>query len=317
MSITIRQSDRVEILTLQDNTIDLTSQDNSAVVQRAMPLKGLEVRNSILAEHGFSALVTIAQADAARTLLFDFGFSEHGAAFNADALGVDLGTVEALALSHGHLDHVGGMAQLVERTGKTGLPLFAHPEVFRNPRYMKITEDFKIFFPAFTREKVKAAKIELVEAPGAHPMLDGAALFLGEIRRTTDFEKGAPSLFFEKDGKETQDTFEDDTAVVFNVRDKGLVVLSGCAHAGIINTTRYATEVTGVEKIFAIMGGFHLGGPGNEELIQKTVAGLADLDPDYIVPTHCTGRQAVMAIEQAMPEKFILNMSGTKLTFAA
>ena len=127
MSATIHQTDRVEILTLQDNYIDLTSQDNSAVVQRAMPLKGLEVRNSILAEHGFSALVTAVEEETPHTLLFDFGFSEHGAAFNAEALGVDMTAVEAMALSHGHLDHVGGMAQLVEKIGKTGLPMVVHP----------------------------------------------------------------------------------------------------------------------------------------------------------------------------------------------
>lgn len=313
----IRPADRVEVLTLQDNFIDLTSQDNSAMVQRAMPLKGLEVRNSILAEHGFSALATVTRGEEAHSLLFDFGFSEHGAAFNADALGIDLSAVEALALSHGHLDHVGGMAGLVQRTGKSGLPLFAHPEAFRNPRYMKITEEFKVFFPAFTREKVDAAGLSLVEAAGATPMMDGTALYLGQIPRTTDYEKGAPDLFFEVDGQERQDTFEDDTAVVFNIRDKGLVVLSGCAHSGIINTTRYAQEVTGVDRIFAVMGGFHLGGVGREELIRNTVEGLRELNPDYIVPTHCTGRPAVMAIEAAMPEKFLLNMSGTKLTFAA
>ena len=98
---------------------------------------------------------------------------------------------------------------------------------------------------------------------------------------------------------------------------KGLVILSGCAHAGIVNTARYARQITGVGPILAIMGGFHLGGPDNEALVRKTVEGLAELDPDFIVPTHCTGRKAVMAIEAAMPEKFILNMAGTRLTFAA
>ncbi|MBW2591423.1 MAG: MBL fold metallo-hydrolase [Deltaproteobacteria bacterium] len=114
-------------LTLQDNYIDLTAQDNSDVVTRALPLKGLEVKNSILAEHGFSAVVTVTRDDVSHSILFDFGFSEHGAAFNADALGVDMTTVEAFALSHGHLDHVGGIDQLSQRVGKKGIDLVLHP----------------------------------------------------------------------------------------------------------------------------------------------------------------------------------------------
>ena len=102
MGTLLQPIDKVEILTLQDNYIDLTAQDNNDVVARAMPLKGLEIRNSILAEHGFSAVVTVTRDDISRNILFDFGFSEHGAAFNADALGVDMTRIETFALSHGH-----------------------------------------------------------------------------------------------------------------------------------------------------------------------------------------------------------------------
>ena len=108
-TLPIKAVDRVEILTLQDNTIDLVQQDNNAMVQRAMPLVGMEVKNSILAEHGFSSLITVTDGNRSRCMLFDFGFSEQGAAQNADALGADLTAVEAMALSHGHLDHVGGI----------------------------------------------------------------------------------------------------------------------------------------------------------------------------------------------------------------
>jgi len=107
MSFAIRAVDKLEILTLQDNYIDLAVQDNTEMVQRAMPVKDLEVKNSVLAEHGFSALVTVSAGERTRSVLFDFGFSEHGAAFNADALGLDLSRVETLVLSHGHMDHFG------------------------------------------------------------------------------------------------------------------------------------------------------------------------------------------------------------------
>jgi 7,8-dihydropterin-6-yl-methyl-4-(beta-D-ribofuranosyl)aminobenzene 5'-phosphate synthase len=108
----LNEVDKVEILTLQDNYIEMTAVDNSAVITRAKPPKAGEIRASILAEHGYSALVRITSEGVTRTLLFDFGFSEDGAAYNAATLGVDMGLVEAAVLSHGHSDHTGGMKRL-------------------------------------------------------------------------------------------------------------------------------------------------------------------------------------------------------------
>ncbi len=102
-----------------------------------------------------------------------------------------------------------------------------------------------------------------------------------------------------------------------NLRGKGLVVLSGCAHSGIINTVRHAMAVTGVGKVHAVMGGFHLSGPAFEAAIGPTAEELRKIGPDFVIPCHCTGRKAIMQVEQAMPGQFILNMSGTTLTFRA
>jgi len=316
-TINLKAVERVEILTLQDNIIDMVAQDNSAVVQRAMPLVGLEVKKSILAEHGFSSLITVTTGGTSRSMLFDFGFSEHGAAFNADALGADLTRVEEMALSHGHLDHVGGMRELVEKTGKKDIPLVLHPKVFRNPRFLKITDEFKVYFPAFTRDKAAAAGAAVVDTDKPYAMLDHAAAFLGQIPRTTDFEQGAPNLFCEIDGKEQLDPFDDDSAIIFNVRDKGLVVVSGCAHSGIVNTVAHARKISGIQKVMAIMGGFHLAGLDEEKVIKPTIDALKAFNPTYIIPTHCTGRMAVQRIEKEMPSNFLLNMSGTRLTFSA
>jgi 7,8-dihydropterin-6-yl-methyl-4-(beta-D-ribofuranosyl)aminobenzene 5'-phosphate synthase len=105
--------------------------------------------------------------------------------------------------------------------------------------------------------------------------------------------------------------------MVFNVRDKGLVVISGCAHAGIVNTVAHARQTTGVDKVMAVMGGFHLGGQDVDQVVKPTIAALKALTPTYVIPTHCTGRLAVQMIEKEMPDQFILNMSGTRLTFSA
>jgi len=135
MAIEVKEVDKVEILTLQDNYIDMAAFDSTAIVQRAMPVRDMEIKSSILAEHGYSAVVTLTKADKSRSVIFDFGFSEHGASFNADALGVDLNTVEAMVLSHGHMDHFGGLVSLARRIGKTGVELVLHPTAFRKRRY--------------------------------------------------------------------------------------------------------------------------------------------------------------------------------------
>ena len=308
--------DKVEILTLQDNYIEMTAMDNSVVIVRAMPLKDGEIRASILAEHGFSALVKTTTSGVTHTLLFDFGFSENGAAQNAATLGVDMTEVEAVALSHGHSDHTGGMDKLTALIGKKSIPFVVHPAVFKSPRYLKLGEEFKINFPKLTREMVRQARLSVVESEKPYPLLDNTILFLGEIPRSTDFEKGWPLPHCQKDGKEVWDPIEDDTSIVMNLKDKGLVIVSGCAHAGIVNTVRHAIDVTGIDKIHAVMGGFHLSGPFFEPIIDRTTQELQNLHPAFVIPTHCTGRKAIMAMEKQMPDQFILNMAGTKLTFA-
>ena len=236
--------------------------------------------------------------------------------FIVQTLGVDLKEVEAAALSHGHSDHTGGMAKMTELIGKPNLPLVVHPAAFKSPRYIKFGEDFKINFPKLTRDMVKLAGLSVIETEKPYPMLDDTILFLGEVPHATDFEKGWPLPHCQKDGKEEWDPIEDDSSIVINLKDKGLVILSGCAHAGIVNTVSYAQKVTGVDKIHAVMGGFHLSGPLFEPIIDRTTQELQKLNPTYVIPTHCTGRKAIMEMEKQMPQQFILNMAGTKLTFA-
>ena len=307
--------DKVEILTLQDNYIDITAMDNNAVVTRAMPIKDGQIKVSIGAEHGFSAIVKTTAGDQTRTLLFDFGFSADGAARNAAALDVDMTQVEAAVLSHGHSDHTGGLDNLAAMIGKKDLPLIVHPGVFKSPRYMKFSEEFKIYFPEFTRRKVAKAGLKVIETKENFALLGGNCLFLGEVPKRSDFEKGIPMAHFVEDGVEKWDAIEDDTSIVMNIKEKGLVILSGCAHAGIINTVAHAREVTGIDKVHAVMGGFHLSGPLFEPIIERTTAELKKLALRYIIPVHCTGRKAIMQMEKEMPDEFILNMSGTKLTF--
>jgi 7,8-dihydropterin-6-yl-methyl-4-(beta-D-ribofuranosyl)aminobenzene 5'-phosphate synthase len=317
MSVELKEIDKIEILTLQDNYIDVAAFDGTEIVQRALPIKDGEIKNSILAEHGFSAIVTITSDETSRSLLFDFGFSEHGAAHNAKALNIDLTKVEAMVLSHGHMDHFGGFEQLAERVGKKGIELVVHPTAFRTSRYIKVTEEFKIGLPALKRERFENAGISVVESEEPRMLLDDSVLFLGEIPKQTEFEKGFVRMHYDEDGETKWDPIEEDSAIVANVKRKGLVILSGCAHSGIINTVKYARKISGVDKIFVVMGGFHLTGADFEPIIEPTTEALKTFNPQYVVPTHCTGRKAVMHLEKEMPDRFLLNMSGTKMVFSS
>lgn len=311
----LNEVNRVEILTLQDNYIDITAADNSAVVTRARLLVDGGVPDSIVAEHGFSAIVRTTKGGEAKTMLFDFGYSESGAARNARILHAATQEVEVMVLSHGHYDHFGGFENLTRMVNKKGVKLVVHPAVFKRQRYIKVPPDLKVRLPAFTRERVEKAGIGLVETERPCLLLNGDVLFLGEIERKTEFEKGMPNACFKEGGVEKWDPIEDDSSIAVNLKGKGLVILSGCAHSGIINTVNYARNVTGIDKVHVVMGGFHLSGPFFEPIIGRTVEEIKKINPTYIIPCHCTGRKASICIESEMPDRFILNMAGTKLTW--
>ncbi|MGZ6293003.1 MAG: MBL fold metallo-hydrolase [Syntrophales bacterium] len=313
----LKECEKVELLTLQDNFIEITASDNSAIISRARYLMHGEIKTSIRAEHGFSAIVRTTTAGRTRTLLFDFGFSADGAAANARAMGIDMGEIEVMVLSHGHNDHFGGFKKLVEMIGRDGVELVLHPAAFKPQRYLKFGGDFKARFPEVTREEIEKTGIRLRETRDPLPLLDGDVLYLGEIHRQTEFEKGMPHAFFTDKGIETWDPIEEDTGIAVNLKGRGLVVLTGCAHSGVINTINHARTVTGVNPVHVVMGGFHLAGSGFEPVVEKTIEELKKINPAYIVPTHCTGRKAVIEIEKAMPAQFILNMAGTGLTFSS
>jgi 7,8-dihydropterin-6-yl-methyl-4-(beta-D-ribofuranosyl)aminobenzene 5'-phosphate synthase len=309
--------EKIEILTLEDNYIDIAAMDNSDMVSRAMPLTGNLFGKSILAEHGFSAAVKITSGDRKRTFLMDFGLSEDIVVRNGEALNFDFSQIEAVFLSHGHVDHFGGLKSVGEKIGKKGVQIVVHPSAFKTDRFVSAGSGFKIIMPTPDEAEIENAGFTIIKQTEPRTLLDGDVLYLGEIPRLSDFEQGMPNAFFGKEGGEELDLLEDDTAVVMNLSGKGLVVLSGCAHSGIINTVNYAKEITGISRVHAVMGGFHLTGRLFEPIIEDTVNALKEIGPDYVIPTHCTGRKAIGRIETEMPGSFILNMAGTTITFSS
>ncbi len=313
MTLGLAPVDRVEILTLQDNYIDIVARDDSDVVQRARSRPGFSLERSLCAEHGFSLLVTLERGGQRRSLLFDFGYSAQGARRNAEALGVDLSRVEAAALSHGHFDHTGGLADMMGRLAPTA-ELVLHPTVYRGPRFTKRADGQRAPLPQLIEQQLAEAGVTPLETREPYPLLDGQAAFLGEIPRVTDFEQPSGTMCYEAaDGTEHVDAFEDDTGLVIRLAGRGLVVISGCAHSGIVNTIRHAQAVAGEEPVHAVIGGFHLTGMDYTTQIRPTVEALREIGPRIVVPAHCTGRNAQQAIERALPEAFVLNMVGTAL----
>jgi 7,8-dihydropterin-6-yl-methyl-4-(beta-D-ribofuranosyl)aminobenzene 5'-phosphate synthase len=140
-------------------------------------------------------------------------------------------------------------------------------------------------------------------------------LVLGEIERVSEFEKGFPWAEAEVDGNWVKDPFPDDRGVAVHVNNKGLVVIGGCSHAGIVNTVKHAQRVAETEKVHAVLGGFHLTGPLFDPIIKPTIQEMKKIGPDYVVPTHCTGWKAINEFSREMPDQFLLNCVGTTYIF--
>ena len=309
----LKALDRVEIVTLMDNYVDLLL-GNTNVVTRPPRAKGEELpTDTIVAEHGLSLLITVFEGKEKHTILFDTGYTEIGVPHNLERLGLDLKGVEAIVLSHAHMDHTGALYPLLERVQKP-IPLFVHPEAFVFPRYMGLDDGRKLLFPrTLIRSELKARGVEIRETKNPTLSAEGMIMVSGQVERMTSFEKGLPNALVEKNGSMEKDSILDDQALVLRLKERGLVVISGCSHAGIVNTVLYARKISGVEKIHAVVGGFHLSGPAFEPIVEETIESLKKMAPKIVVPMHCTGWSAAQRFSKEFPGVFILNSVGSKI----
>jgi len=322
-TIPLEPLDAIHITTLVDNY-------SNAVMQDAGPAKrvGLASMGTIptveaayldrpepdapLAEHGFSALVNFTKNGTDHRVLFDAGLTPNGLAENARRLDIDLKDVETVVLSHGHFDHTTGLDGFVKTVGRANLPVVIHPE-FWSQRRIAIPGRDPFQLPSTSKSALQGAGFQIVEDTRPSFLLENSLLVTGEVDRTTDFEQGFPIHQALRDGDWQPDPLIlDDQALIAHVRDKGLVILTGCGHAGAVNIVRYAKKLTGVDDVYAVIGGFHLEGPLFEPIISQTCEALASLAPQFIVPAHCTGWRATHAIAAALPDAFIQNSVGTR-----
>jgi 7,8-dihydropterin-6-yl-methyl-4-(beta-D-ribofuranosyl)aminobenzene 5'-phosphate synthase len=307
----LREVDTVEILTVLDNTVDMLLPDTEKA-KRPPRHPDAMTRESLIAEHGFSALVKVTSGNTSELLLFDAGLSRRGLIHNMDVLDIKPKEFHSIVLSHGHADHTRGLMGMVERLGEKKMPLLLHPDAFLE-RKVIFPDGHEINLPPPDRRILSQDGIEFIEERGPSYVLGGLVLVTGQVHRTTSFETGFPLHHALRDGEWQKDPYiHDDQAVVVNVKEKGLVVLTGCGHAGAINTIKQARELTGVQKIHAVIGGFHLSGPLFEPIIAPTVAALKEMNPALVVPAHCTGWKAVHAIARELPQAFVQNSVGTR-----
>lgn len=274
----------MRITTLSENTVS----ENSCL---AVMLGGG------LGEWGLSVLV---EADDQKILL-DTGASI-SAVHNADLMGIDLSEVDKIVLSHGHSDHTGGLKDVLRKMRKA-IEIIAHPDVwaskYAGPTYVGIP---------FQRDELESlgASFNLTREP---VWITENIITSGEIPMTNEYEKIDPILYVKEENEFRPDPLWDDQAI-FIKTEKGLVVILGCAHRGIINTVNHAKKLTGVEEIYMVVGGTHLMG-SSEDRLDFTVAELNKSGIQKLGVSHCTGMAITVKLAQAFGDRFFFNNAGT------
>jgi 7,8-dihydropterin-6-yl-methyl-4-(beta-D-ribofuranosyl)aminobenzene 5'-phosphate synthase len=312
--------DEVTVTTLVDNTFDALLVSDGDVSRPPMgaglvssPLfDGNRTVAGLIAEHGFSALVSVRRGTRCSKLLFDTGTSPEGMAVNSERLGIDLSDLQGVVLSHGHFDHAGGFSGLARLRAGHGLPLTVHPAVWSRRR-LALPDVEALELPTLSAGALAREGFEVIERRHPSLLVERGILVTGEVDRTTDFERGMPTAHQAWDGSRWHHDAEviDDQALVVNLRGKGLVVVTGCGHAGVVNIVRHALRLTGTDRLHAVIGGFHLSGAAFEPIIGPTVAALVGMAPDLVAPGHCTGWRAQHALARAMPDAWVQSSSGT------
>ena len=313
--VVLEPVDVADVTILVDNSVDILL-TGDRVAQRAPLHSNWSERDPLIAEHGDALLLTICYGDQSEALLYDAGLGRHTVVHNMDVLGLNPRDLRTVVLSHGHADHHGGLEGLYDRVGRRGMPLVLHPDAWRERRVVFPT-GAEIRMPPPSHNDLDREGWAIIEERGPSLLLENRVLVTGQVDRVTDFEKGFPLQHVHTDhGWEPDTWIWDDQALVCHVRGKGLIVLSSCSHAGVINVLRHAQRLTGVEIVYAFVGGLHLTGGLFEPIIPRTINELAAIGPQVIVPGHCTGWKATHELARQLPDTYLQTSVGTQLHFS-
>ena len=310
--LSLREVDRVSVTTVVDNYIDVLRQDEkvarrfSAFVARQMP--------DLRAEHGLAHYVEVVRGGETVRIAFDFGPSEAAITHNFRVLGLDPGTIDDLALSHGHWDHWGGLAGLLRtyrRAMKKRLTFYAGEDHFLT-RFNQRGAD-RVCMGRLHRDEIERYDIA-VESVRAPLLIADGVLLSGEMHEQEPFEPIPDNLRVERDGAIVPDSFMGEQTLIANLKGRGLVVVTSCSHRGIVGICRHAARITGVPKVHAVIGGFHLSGL-KEERVTRVVDAFRDLEVDWVVPQHCTGLEAMATMMHRLPQEMVPSSVGSVFTF--
>ncbi|KAF9892814.1 hypothetical protein FE257_000403 [Aspergillus nanangensis] len=306
------------------NTIAATSQH--VPKDRGGAIKELQMEDICCSAHGLSILITATKGDQKHSILFDAGPEADAWERNVQRLRPNLASVEVVQLSHWHRDHSGGLARAIQMiteakkaTGQTTstLQVDLHPD---RPEYRGIGFAGNVISlqadPTFEELTSAGGTVDLHDE--AHTVLDDFFLVSGEIPRKTPYELGAKgALRYDPHVEDwySDELIKDERFLMCNLKDKGIVVFTGCSHAGVVNCARHAVGLLGGSvPLHAVVGGFHLA-PAEPSQVESTVRDLKKLDPAVLLPGHCSGWRAKFAIENSMPGTLVPCTVGVKIGF--
>lgn len=300
---------KIQITTVVDNYIDIFIPSTATATY---PVPGRT--SQLWAEQGLSLWIEVSDEDQTKRMLYDFGRSEHVLLRNVELLGLDVRKLDYLVLSHGHLDHYGCLMRVLENTSD-GCKLIVHPKAYGRKRFFRQIDgtyvgpwdmDIKVFDQFGSRFEPRSNPSEL--GLGVHVS--------GEIDKKTEFEPGMPNAFVEVDGELVHDTIPDDQSIFIELEGKGIVVLTGCCHAGVVNTLDYARKLFPEQPIYALIGGLHLNSASDEQM-QMTIEYLSQSQIRYISGLHCTGYYAQRILMEKFRDRWLPNTVGATLTFTS
>jgi 7,8-dihydropterin-6-yl-methyl-4-(beta-D-ribofuranosyl)aminobenzene 5'-phosphate synthase len=328
--------DRLAVRVVVDNAQDALQRSRrvgNVEVERVGMIMEPDLGRQVMSQFGLGYHLESHRGEETRNFLLDFGPTAQSELDNLDLFKIDTAAVDALILSHGHFDHFGGLLPLLARDRakmRRDLPLYVGGEDTFCYRWFERPNGERKSAGVVSRNALGVAQVRVVMADET-AVIGGHAFTTGAIPRNS-FEQVLPSTKVEigvrdgagcdashftseeRAGKIVSDRFPGEHATCFSVKDRGLVVLSSCSHCGIINTIRQAQAVSGVAKVHAVLGGFHLS-VAPDDYVARTVQALKEIDPDYVIPMHCTGAVFTWMVRDAMPDKLILSYTGTRFVF--
>jgi len=316
--------DRLEVLVLVDNVTDSLSTNSSVATSEwtglltAGRLQLLSGRCTCCAHHGLSLLITVRVGSATHTVLFDTGPEAATFLRNAEILGVDFASIDAVVLSHGHWDHGGGLVAAIEAISRArnrqNIDCFVHPGMFSERALQRQNGELLKFESVPDPAVLAKAGANVLNTREPQFIAEGAFYLSGEIPRVTPYETGFPGHVRRRDDGQSWEPdplIMDERFISVHVKDKGQIVFSACSHAGIVNVLKQARSVFPSVPLYGVMGGLHLSG-ATEKVIPETVADLQQFGLKLLAPGHCTGWRAVSAMARVFGDELVPSAVGKR-----